>query len=57
MRPGTPDMHVTDHRHREQAPTGDWRLDRSHAPAWECRQGRSAFRFWQVTQSVTGCIP
>ncbi|KQW09814.1 hypothetical protein ASC85_11965 [Pseudomonas sp. Root401] len=24
---------------------------------WECRQGRSAFRFWKVTQSVTGCIP
>ncbi|OOG80833.1 hypothetical protein B0E42_26285, partial [Pseudomonas sp. A25(2017)] len=22
--------------------------------AWECRQGRSAFRFWDVTQSVTG---
>ncbi|WP_218190415.1 hypothetical protein, partial [Pseudomonas sp. NFACC16-2] len=34
------------------APTGDWRFDRSHAPAWECRQGRSAFRFWKVTQSV-----
>jgi hypothetical protein len=32
-------------------------IDRSHAPAWECRQGRSAFRFWKVTQSVTGCIP
>jgi hypothetical protein len=32
-------------------------LDRSHAPAWECRQGRSAFRVWKVTQSVTGCIP
>ncbi|AMZ73453.1 hypothetical protein TK06_20940 [Pseudomonas fluorescens] len=25
--------------------------------AWERRQGRSAFRFWKVTQSVTGCIP
>jgi hypothetical protein len=32
-------------------------IDRSHAPAWECRQGRSAFRFWKVTQSVTECIP
>ncbi|MDR6961497.1 hypothetical protein J2W43_005510 [Pseudomonas brassicacearum] len=33
------------------------RIDRSHAPAWERRQGRSAFRFCKVTQSVTGCIP
>ncbi|MDR6958669.1 hypothetical protein J2W43_002651 [Pseudomonas brassicacearum] len=32
-------------------------MDRSHAPAWERRQGRSAFRFCKVTQSVTGCIP
>ncbi|AEA68874.1 Conserved hypothetical protein [Pseudomonas brassicacearum subsp. brassicacearum NFM421] len=31
--------------------------DRSSRSAWECRQGRSAFRFWRVTQSVTGCIP
>ncbi len=30
--------------------------DRSSRSAWECRQGRSAFRFWKVTQSVTGCI-
>ncbi|SDW53707.1 hypothetical protein SAMN03159474_01134 [Pseudomonas sp. NFACC08-1] len=29
--------------------------DRSSRSAWECRQGRSAFRFWQVAQSVTGC--
>jgi len=40
---------------REQAPSPQV-IDRSHAPAWECRQGRSAFRFWKVTQSVTGCI-
>ncbi|WP_204127267.1 hypothetical protein [Pseudomonas ogarae] len=32
-------------------------FDRSHAPAWERYQGRSAFRFCKVTQSVTGCIP
>ncbi len=31
--------------------------DRSSRSAWECRQGRSAFRFWRVTQSVTGCMP
>ncbi len=31
--------------------------DRSSRSAWECRQGRSAFRFWKVTQSVTGCMP
>ncbi|SDB59579.1 hypothetical protein SAMN03159382_04671, partial [Pseudomonas sp. NFACC23-1] len=31
-------------------------IDRSHAPAWGSRQGRSAFRFCKVTQSVTGCI-
>ncbi len=31
--------------------------DRSSRSAWERRQGRSAFRFWKVTQSVTGCIP
>ncbi|ROM91486.1 hypothetical protein BK656_22630 [Pseudomonas brassicacearum] len=29
----------------------------SQRSAWERRQGRSAFRFWKVTQSVTGCIP
>ena len=31
--------------------------DRSSRSAWERRQGRSAFRFWKVTQSVTGCMP
>ncbi|SEJ98829.1 hypothetical protein SAMN03159382_05896, partial [Pseudomonas sp. NFACC23-1] len=30
--------------------------DRSSRSAWERCQGRSAFRFWQVAQSVTGCI-
>ncbi len=31
--------------------------DRSSRSAWERRQGRSAFRFWKVTQSITGCMP
>ncbi len=35
---------------------GLWKIV-PHAPRGECRQGRSAFRFWRVTQSVTGCIP
>ncbi|AEA69011.1 Hypothetical protein PSEBR_m886 [Pseudomonas brassicacearum subsp. brassicacearum NFM421] len=41
---------------RHRTASSPW-TDRSHAPAWERRQGRSAFRFWRVTQSVTGCIP
>jgi len=34
-------------------PTNFFRLypnDRSHAPAWERRQGRSAFRFWMFNR-------
>ena len=40
------------------------RADRSHAPAWECLKGHSAFQpllavlsNMVVTRSVTGCIP
>jgi hypothetical protein len=31
--------------------------DRSSRSAWECRQGRSAFRFWKVTRGAVEIVP